>query len=366
MDSNANQTCVTDVKESCLPASCKLHKAIIYPVKTRTSQNVSVTKESQKITVKKVTTVTTARHFNQKVITKSQKTIASTTKSKDVVVLRKNNSVEGSEIDQSDRHNVVLDENAMYSGLIRSFVSSLVSRPTKEAECGEFKKCTYEKHNPISYAIPIMQRSNALCNDKGLRQSDNPKERQKEIYHLDNTVSPITEVFSKDIYEDIAREKKESHIIKMQNSCANGDDSESKVLHEEKESNIDIQSKDSPNPRETCTKFGKNIKGHRKLDTLNGNLHQEPAHRHQIDTKGHTCNMSNAIAALPRGRTNSYTSLSEIQLPNTADESRHMRISYHGLSYLDHASIWPIRGLCIEREKKRSKMISCYKDYLRY
>ncbi|KAK3789419.1 hypothetical protein RRG08_005565 [Elysia crispata] len=65
-------------------------KLRIYPVKSTSTKKERMTKESKKLTVKKITTVTTARYLGLKVISRQHKTITSTDKSCDIVVLQKN------------------------------------------------------------------------------------------------------------------------------------------------------------------------------------------------------------------------------------------------------------------------------------
>ena len=118
-------------------------KLRIRPIKTTISKKERVTRETTKIAVKKIITVTTARHLGHKVVNKSHKTIVSTEKSYDVVILQKN-LPNGSTIGEGQ--NVTVNEVAssqiVSPELIRSFASSLAVKTGKN----RLENCNISKH----------------------------------------------------------------------------------------------------------------------------------------------------------------------------------------------------------------------------
>ncbi|RUS73756.1 hypothetical protein EGW08_018493 [Elysia chlorotica] len=323
----------------------------IYPVKTAASTKESVTKESKKISVKKIMTTTTARYLGQKVVTRNHKTITSTDTTCDRVVLQKSLleiplSGEGYSVTATGTSS----SRGACLGLLRAYTAQLAVG-ADSSHGGEMCTPIAPKAEPIEHGDGHEYCSNniySIDKEGGLRE--NKLDICSDLDDMDCSKPSIYTKLDIETYDSNNPVDQQSYHVppKSEVQCRKLQDVSTHHCHTcegttQTQSGKTIQLQEgNKSSAEACTGVCRTLQAKQEHTVLQANC-----------------------AVLPQTRPTA-SSHDAVGLPRSPAASRDPCPAlgqYRGWSCLDYASIWPIRQLVQDTESK-TKHVSCYKDYL--
>ncbi|GFR73806.1 hypothetical protein ElyMa_002145700 [Elysia marginata] len=401
-------------------------KLRLYPIKTSVSQRESVTKESKKISMKKITTVTTARYLGRKVINKNYKTVISTDKSCNVVVLQRK-LPEIPTMEETENSHGDLSK-------LTTFCVPLANLRVEAEDKVVSKNCqpvTLDKHGCTPETSIAVSQVDSKCKNRALEEEgtySDIKTPDKTCvgYSSNGNIRLLTggrnEESDESVktipegYEDLTRNGKLGNLLQNKSSYVSGNIQYQETIEEKTTPiqfkyilhNPHVHTSDQASLTNANDKISKSQKDkydlqlHRskvaKDDHLNSDsgLRYEGFHTDLSRPKSHASFVSSPIkintslesSVAKEVQTKECTKMDQAKpsrhvrqettvpvrpatpevttnvKPDARESSGSTRESYCGLSFLDCRSIWPIGRLLGQQEKKKTKKIFCYKDYL--